>query len=183
LIVTSVDETELMLDQRVYRVGDIPEAADPNEFGRLLMDMTWSSWVGYDGTGGNFAFLTRDLLVVRQTQQVHAELAALFDGLRRPVEVESTFPEPDAAIEVRLYAVPDAAMVPQIEQLLPTLFGGADAWPPTSMVRLGDHALVIHQPRARHAELDLFFGMLEKLHQGLHPVVTPAPNTTKAVAK
>jgi hypothetical protein len=183
LVLTIADETDLMLDRGVYRVGDIPEATNAKEFGDLFTSVTSGEWEHIDGTGGTFVPLTRDILVVRQTQRVHAELAALFDGLRRPAEVESTFPEPDAAIEVRLYAIPDAAMVPQIEQLLPTLFGGADAWPPTSLVRLGDHALVIHQPRARHAELDVFFGVLEKLHQRLHPVVTPAPNTTKAAAK
>jgi len=181
LVVTSKTRAEELLVIRAYRVTDIREAAEPEQCFTLLKNATSDLWEDSDGTGGMAVQLTRDLLVVRQTQHAHAEIEALFQNLRAlqvsSADTANEERKPAETTEYRLYPVHDAAMLPALEKLIPELYGGPDAWPEGSLRRMGDSALFVRQTHARHADVEALFGALESVHNRLHPApAEPKPS-------
>ena len=91
LEVTSQVVADEVLVVCVYGVGDLLDAgfdmsADLYEVSLrdLLFENTSGAWIENDGVGGNPAEFG-NLLIVRQTQQVHAEIALLFGDLREQI--------------------------------------------------------------------------------------------------
>jgi len=93
LLITAPEEVECMLETRVYRVGDLvvcrDEQGKPWDDYDALIDMVDStvapdSWddVGGPGSIVGDTFANAKILVIRQTEEIHRQVAGLLASLR-----------------------------------------------------------------------------------------------------
>ena len=68
-------------------VASSPDAADATTLIDTIMQETSVPWLDIDGSGGTISeMVTADVLVIRQTRKVHAEISVMLHGLRVAAE-------------------------------------------------------------------------------------------------
>lgn len=147
---------------RVYRVDDIPEAADPQRFAEIVMVVgTGYDWGMIDGVAGTLQQLTRGLLVVRTSYREQRQIMELLERLRDPERAAAADAAATAA-ELRCYPVLDERLLTDIETLLPELLGGKEAWPEGSLRRFGPNLLIRQPPTMQH-DVEAFFESVRRV--------------------
>jgi hypothetical protein len=96
-----------------------------SELQQHIQSETSGPWYDDEGIGGTLNIPFPGLMVIRQTQRVHAETASLLRKLRKKnasgVQIEWTRPSPDNQFVTRLFAMPDKQTANEIAQALPKL--------------------------------------------------------------
>lgn len=96
LIVTTPEVAEEELQTVVYRVSDLGVTSKEARQLRMAILRTPGLWLSVDGTGGRMTALGPDVLVVRNTWQVHDEIQKLLQSFRR-MEAVNDIPTPPPA--------------------------------------------------------------------------------------
>jgi hypothetical protein len=183
LIVTTRAKQDEMMVTAFYDIHDILEPGSVHRVLRVVEE-TPGMWRLHDGEGGSSFSISPTVLAIRQTQSVHADIAALFDELRsRPA------PAPAAVVaapefESRVYPITDATSLDDLVKTLPKIIPNWDA-KDGSVHRLGE-TLLIKQPTVVHDQLSDLFCALDRAHEWLHPpkpapIPTPPPAPAKSV--
>ncbi|MEX0702835.1 MAG: hypothetical protein WD069_12135 [Planctomycetales bacterium] len=113
---------------------------------------TSGPWFDIDGVGGTLTHLDAGLLVVRQTEAVHQEIAEILDGLREKVVLfrDSDKPavDPDS-VETEVYQILDPGGDPREVLAAVRKYVAPESWegPQAGELSLIGHALVV---RHRH---------------------------------
>lgn len=179
VVITTQPKAAEKFQTIVYDDTDLPEAANVNDLMSIVQEATSGPWEQADGTGGSLSFLLRRVLVVRHTQAVHSEIAAVFDELREQRVDKLGVEAPE--IELRLYPVTDVTAIDDLMIALPKLVPTWDG-KNGSMHRLGQ-SLAIKQPAQVHERLDEIFSTLDQAHARLSPpkpTVEPKPDPAPA---
>ncbi len=122
--ITSTEEAEDHLQTVVLDVGDLcSNEAETAELADAVMDQTEGPWEDVDGIGGRIVFPLPKTMVVRQTEQVLAEMKQLLETYRRalatskPRKQETIDPEEVITHYYRL----DADIANDLAGILPQL--------------------------------------------------------------
>jgi hypothetical protein len=88
LVITTIDEAELLLTSRVYPIRDLHPFDSLNHDASTLIQLffqgTSGEWEDYDGVGGTISYVPQaGALAIRQTQRVHREIEAILNAVRR----------------------------------------------------------------------------------------------------
>ena len=101
-LITTLDQADLLLTTKTYDVGDLVVCQDEDgrpwdDYGSLIDIITWTvapdSWE-VDGGPVGYTFASAKVLVIRQTCQVHLEIAQLLDTIRKVGKAHGTDAEP-----------------------------------------------------------------------------------------
>ena len=102
LLITTPDDADLLQTTKTYDVGDLVVCQDEDgrpwdDYGSLIDIITWTvapdSWE-VDGGPVGYTFASAKVLVIRQTCQVHLEIAQLLDTIRKVGKAHGTDAEP-----------------------------------------------------------------------------------------
>ena len=119
------------------------------------IDGTWAS----TGEGGTITEFRGGLLVIRQTAEVHFEIAGLLSDLRKTLRADSQSPRvKNAECQTRFHRAKSKAEATALERVLPTLVapGRWNVSDGRSLIGTADDRLIIHQTNAVHEQIDRF---------------------------
>ena len=170
LVVTTQSRADESGSVLVYNMADI-SGFTPEGVVVAVENCTGQKWMEIDQEGGALHFLGTQLLVVRQTQRGHAEIALLLDDLRRTSNPKQE-PTPPK-LEQRIYAVADATAIIDLLRSLPEMVPNWDA-KRGSIHRLGQ-TIMVNQPPLAQDRVREIITVLNAEHARLHP---PAPKPT-----
>lgn len=165
IFVTTVEDASENLHVVVY---DIRKLESEEQLTKALPALTSGDWQRLDGIGGTLSLTDNGLLVVRQTDEVHAEIASVLKMYvdRGPVAAS---PPPTRTLETRYYRVPSEAAEDLMSALPATI--APETWQ------------VIDSPDVAPDRNPLGVGTILKVAVGqkvveLPGTKKPAPNTT-----
>ncbi len=124
--ITTVDDSVDQLELALYDVRDLLQSTSKSDLLDLVAEHTSGEWHDVDGIGGEYSILPNGYMVIRNTNAVHDEIAALLALLREKLVMRPAAEVDAAAFEVRHYYVP-TAMADRLERLLPE-FIAPDTW-------------------------------------------------------
>jgi hypothetical protein len=88
-----IEEKEEFLETRIYNIRDLLQAqTDATDLIRLVHFANNAAWQHEDGFGGSVTWYD-GLLAIRQTQEVHRQIAANFEKLRAAAELQAWGPD------------------------------------------------------------------------------------------
>lgn len=179
LVVTPQAKAEELESIIVYDTSGIT-GLSPDELQSAIVEGTSGRWMDIDQEGGKLENFGPRLVVVRQTQRIHSQIAALLEELREGSKPNA---EPaKAELVQRIYPVSDGAAIDDLLKSLPKVTPGWDAesgW----AIRLGE-CLMIKQPETAHERVSEIIGALNTAHSILHPKpAAPATAPAKIGAK
>lgn len=176
LIVTTQAKEAEELEVFVYNSAAI--SGNANELVPIIEKSTPGPWMSIDGDGGTVDPLGTSLLVIRQTQRGHVEIASLLNELREKADpVRASEPLP---LVQRIYVVQDQTAKQDLMRSLPEMVAGWDSQR-GSILQLG-HCLAIKQPVQVQDRVAEIIGTLNTAHGYFSPK-PPAGNTpTKTAA-
>ena len=151
---------------RFYDIGGISRIANDvpgSGVVSVLSRSTHGRWLEDDSEGGAASLISSKHLVVRQTQQVHTEIALLIDDLTK----EELIVPVDPPLELRVYTAADADTARDLERVLPQLM--ETRWNVRGSIRQAGASLFINQPAAVHDRLDEIMEKLEQSHLRRNP--------------
>lgn len=171
--VTTKEKAEEFLETALYDVRDLIAAkVDGSTIRNVIMKETSGPWFDDEGVGGLLS-VNEDfgVLVVRQTQKVHDEIARLLAGLRKTLFKPGR--QPDKAAEakrpkteppkpvVRFYSMDDSERARQLVAVIP-VFVAPESWDfPAAAIKMVDNTLIVRQTPAVHRELTKFLRKLD----------------------
>ncbi len=171
LVVTTQTTAEQLMTVRFYNLGQTSKIDSKEQLAgamTVICQATRGKWGQIDGEGGSLSFVSEKYLVVRQTQQIHAEIALFVDDL---TSRQLTFPL-DAVndeLELRAYTTTDAETARDLEQVLPQLIEAQ--WKQHGSILRAGTSLLINQPPAVHVEIDQVMSKLKVSHLRQNPPV------------
>jgi hypothetical protein len=176
LIVTTQAKAAEELDVVVYNSADI--RGNANELVPIVEKSTAGTWMSIDGDGGTVDPLGTSLLVIRQTQRGHMEIASLLNDLREKADpVRASEPPP---LVQRIYVVQDQTAKQDLMHSLPEMVAGWDSQR-GSVHQLG-HCLAIKQPAEVQDRIAEIIGTLNTAHGYLNPKGPAGNAPTKTAA-
>jgi hypothetical protein len=144
----------------VYDVADFLQLKFPiQDLIRLIHDSTAGPWLVTGGEGGTITEFRGGLLVIQQSEGSHAELAGLFDDLRKTLRAEPQSPRSKhAEMETRYHRTKSKSEAAALERVLVTLVAPRtwEAAGGRGQIGIADDRIVIRQTNAVHEQIDRF---------------------------
>ncbi len=145
----------------IYDIADLLHTTDDlHALQSAIQEGTSGSWQQIAGEGGTISDLLGGLLVIRQSEQVHTEIALLLHELRQArKEAVKDPPTPKAAdLETRFHKAKSKEEAESLERLILTFVSPAtwDVSGGRGMLRTAEDRLIIQQTKAVHDQIDLF---------------------------
>ena len=160
IFITTSSSSLSQLKTVVYDVADFLQLRHSiRELMQLIEDSTDGPWKASSGEGGTITEFRGGLLVIRQTADVHSEIAGLLSDLRKTLRAEPQSPRVKAAeFETRFHRAKSKAEAAALERVLPTLVapGRWNVSDGRSLIGTADDRLIIHQTNAVHEQIDRF---------------------------
>lgn len=126
IFITTIEEANENLHVVVY---DIRYVQNEEQLTTTLPELTSGFWEYLDGSGGTLSLTGNGLLVVRQTDQVHAEIANVLKMFAARGKVPAS-PPPKRTLETRYYRVPSETAEDLMSALPSTI--APETWQVTS---------------------------------------------------
>ena len=166
LVVTTQARANEMTTIRLYDISRISRIANENSGTGVLSVLSRSThgkWEQQDGEGGNAVLVSPKHLAVRQTQQVHSEIALLIDDLTSDELVASV----DPVLELRVYTAPDFNTARDLLQVLPRML--EKEWAQRGSINQAGKSLLVNQSSAAHDRLDEIMVALDESEKRRNP--------------
>ncbi|MEX0718872.1 MAG: hypothetical protein WD066_19925 [Planctomycetaceae bacterium] len=161
LIVTTDVVQCAKLSTIVYDVRDLLIDGDFTPLFDLIENETYGPWISNDGVGGSVVSFGPRLLIVRQTQGVHEEIAELLELLREKRAVTAADQSDPDEMVTRFHRPPSPAdpaeTVAAIREFVaPGSWEGADG----GRIRAVGDVLAVRQTRRVHRRIERFLARL-----------------------
>jgi hypothetical protein len=165
VFVTTIEVANENLHTIVY---DVAELHDHEQLIAALQSLSSELWEEIDGSGGTISPTGNGLLVIRQTDQCHREIAGLLD-LYASKSTVPVSPNPKRPLETRFYRVPSET-AEDLLTALPSLVA-SETWQVTS------------PPGIAPDRDPLSVGTIRKVAVGQKVVELPGPKATPKGSK
>ncbi|MEX0718189.1 MAG: hypothetical protein WD066_16465 [Planctomycetaceae bacterium] len=146
----------------VYDVRDLLIDGEFTSLIDVIENETSGPWFASDGIGGNPMLLPPGLLVIRQTESMHREIAELLSELRRVEAAQSKPAKPDPAeVVVRFHQAPANADPRELAATIKK-FVDPESWKDgdESVIEIAGNVLVVRQQRKVQERIARFlFGL------------------------
>jgi hypothetical protein len=160
IFITTIEEANENLHVVVY---DVRVVQNEEQLTAALPALTSGSWEYMDGSGGTLSSTGNGLLVIRQTDQVHAEIVDILKILAARGTVPAS-PPPKRTLETRYYRVPSETAEDLMSALPATI--APETWQ------------VIYPPEVAPDRNPLGVGTILKVAVGQKVVELPGPKKT-----
>ncbi len=161
ICITIAERAHLRQVSAIYDIADLLHTTDDlSALQSTIQEGTSGSWQQLSGEGGTISDLLGGLLVIRQNEQVHTEIALLLHEIRQArKEAIKDPPTPKATEqEARFHKAKSKEEAESLERLILTFVSPAtwDVSGGRGVLRTAEDRLIIQQTKAVHDQIDQF---------------------------
>ena len=159
--ITTTDQARLQHLTVIYDIADLLRTnEDIDALNASIRDNTTGPWMDTDGEGGTISSFLGGLLVIRQAERSHTEIALLLQELRqarKDTVKEDAAPKANE-LDTRFHKAKSKDEAESLERLILTFVSPAtwDVSGGRGVLRTAEDRLIIQQTKAVHEQIDRF---------------------------